>query len=440
MMKDSVREVLQYVEQNDVKFIRLAFCDIFGRQKNISITPRELPRAFESGISFDASAIYGFTGVEQSDLFLLPDEKTLSVLPWRPSQGRVIRLYSSIVHPNGSAFEADSRTILKKAVSYAAKKGYLCKIGTECEFYLFENNKHSIPTNIPHDFGGYCDISPLDKGENIRRQICLTLEEMGILPERSHHEQGPGQNEIDFHYGNALTAADNFITFRSATKAVAFENGLFASFLPKPFANYSGSGMHVNLSLYHQQRNLFESDKDGNHSLECQNFLAGILSHIQEMTLFLNPLTNSYHRFGAFEAPKYITWSHQNRSQLVRIPAARGQYSRMELRSPDMCCNPYLAFSLLIYAGLDGIEQKTTLCPSTDIDLYNCNHTLSHLKKLPMNLGKAIQLAEQSTFLTTVFPEKLLQKYLLKKKAEWSAYCHAKDKQQLEHELYFNLE
>ena len=214
MMNETILEALQFVEENDVKFIRLAFCDIFGRQKNISIMPKELPRAFESGISFDASAIRGFMNVEESDLFLVPEAGTISILPWRPSHGRVMRFFSNIKHPDGTPFEGDGRYILKKAVQQCANMGYVCKIGTECEFYLFETDEKGNPTDQPHDHGTYCDIAPLDKGENVRREICLTLEEMGLLPESSHHEQGPGQNEIDFQYSDAMTAADNLITFR----------------------------------------------------------------------------------------------------------------------------------------------------------------------------------------------------------------------------------
>ncbi len=436
MMNETILEALQFVEENDVKFIRLAFCDIFGRQKNISIMPKELPRAFESGISFDASAIRGFMNVEESDLFLVPEAGTISILPWRPSHGRVMRFFSNIKHPDGTPFEGDGRYILKKAVQQCANMGYVCKIGTECEFYLFETDEKGNPTDQPHDHGTYCDIAPLDKGENVRREICLTLEEMGLLPESSHHEQGPGQNEIDFQYSDAMTAADNLITFRSAVKVVAARNGLYASFMPKPIPGKSGSGMHTNISLSKNGENIFRAE-NGEYSPEAKSFIAGIMEIIPEITLFLNPTTNSYARFGEFEAPKYITWSHQNRSQLVRIPAATGEFSRMELRSPDLSCNPYLAFSLLIHAGLEGIKEHKTLSAPSNYNLYEHDVFMEGLTPLPKNLGEAIVCAEKSRFLRTVFTEDFIQKFLEVKRQEWRAYIDSPDKFAFERDTYF---
>lgn len=436
MMNETILEALQFVEENDVKFIRLAFCDIFGRQKNISIMPKELPRAFESGISFDASAIRGFMNVEESDLFLVPEAGTISILSWRPSHGRVMRFFSNIKHPDGTPFEGDGRYILKKAVQQCANMGYVCKIGTECEFYLFETDEKGNPTDQPHDHGTYCDIAPLDKGENVRREICLTLEEMGLLPESSHHEQGPGQNEIDFQYSDAMTAADNLITFRSAVKVVAARNGLYASFMPKPIPGKSGSGMHTNISLSKNGENIFRAE-NGEYSPEAKSFIAGIMEIIPEITLFLNPTTNSYARFGEFEAPKYITWSHQNRSQLVRIPAATGEFSRMELRSPDLSCNPYLAFSLLIHAGLEGIKEHKTLSAPSNYNLYEHDVFMEGLTPLPKNLGEAIVCAEKSRFLRTVFTEDFIQKFLEVKRQEWRAYIDSPDKFAFERDTYF---
>lgn len=417
-MNDTVQEVLQFVRENDVKFIRLAFCDSFGNQKNIAIMPGQLPRAFDTGISFDASAIPGFLDVEASDLFLKPDAGTLAILPWRPSQGRVVRFFCDLYRPDGTLYEGDSRQLLKKAVARAAAMGYSVKVGAECEFYLFELGEDGKPTRTPQDRAGYFDVSPIDRGENVRREICLTLEEMGILPETSHHEQGPGQNEIDFQYSDALTAADEFITFKSVVKAIAQRNGLYASFLPKPFADKPGSGVHVNLSLFQNGGNTFLSFGKEEGSV-AESFLAGILARVREMTLFLNPLANSYHRFGAFEAPRFITWSHQNRSQLVRIPAATGELSRMELRSPDAAMNPYLAFSLLINAGLDGVEKAAKLREATDLDLYKApKETTALLEKLPGTLGEAIGLAQGSAFIGRNIPPQTLEKYLAHKQRE----------------------
>ena len=437
-MNNTIADVLDFVRENDVKFIRLAFCDICGVQKNISIMPNELERAFETGISFDASAIRGFTNVKQSDLFLRPDPTTLAILPWRPAQGRVIRFFCGIHHPDGSPFESDGRSILKAAVARCAEEGYSIQIGTECEFYLFLTDERGHPTKTPLDFGGYCDVSPLDRAENVRREICLTLEQMGILPESSHHEQGPGQNEIDFRYGDPLTAADNLITFKSVVRAAAGQNGLYASFLPKPLPDVSGSGMHINLSLRKNGENLFRSPGEG-HSPEAESFMAGVLDKIREITAFLNPTTNSYKRFGEFEAPKFVTWSHQNRSQLIRIPAASGRYSRMELRSPDACCNPYIAFALLIEAGMRGIHEGIPLAAPTDLDLYDVPDAESHFQALPKTLNEAVALAEGSRFVREVLPAPVWERFLALKREEWQQYYHAKDKSQAEDELYFTM-
>lgn len=436
-MNYTMTEVLEFIKENDVKFIRLAFCDIFGTQKNISIMPDELPKAFEYGISFDASAISGFMNVEESDLFLVPDPGTLSVLPWRPSNGRVVRFFCDIKHPDGTSFEGDGRSILKKAVRDAEALGYSCKIGAECEFYLFQLDEKGLPTALPHDFGGYCDIAPLDKGENVRREICLTLEEMGIRPESSHHEQGPGQNEVDFKYSDALTAADNLVTFKSVVKTIAARNGLHASFMPKPLAEKPGSGLHINISLFKNGLNIFDN-RCKQHGNAPDEFIAGVMAWIPEMTAFLNPLVNSYARFGKFEAPKYITWSHQNRSQLIRIPAAKDEYCRMELRLPDPSCNPYLAFTLIIQAGLEGITKQMPLTPAFDANIYEAKaDKLNSLALIPENLGAAIELARKSTFVQRVLPSKTIDKFLSSKWAEWNRYTEAEDKKQFEKEMYF---
>jgi glutamine synthetase len=436
-MDYTVQEVLQFVEENDVKFVRLAFCDLFGNLKNIAIMKDELPRAFASGISFDASAIRGFMNVEESDLFLFPDSRTLSVLPWRPQQGRVVRLFCDIRHPDGQPFEGDGRHILKRSIQTLRDKGFDVKIGPECEFYLFELDADGEPTKIPQDKAGYFDVAPKDKGENVRREICLYMEEMGLRPERSHHEQGPGQNEIDFRFNNPLTAADHTIVFKSIVRTVAAQNGLYATFMPKPLANRSGNGFHINMSLHRDGVNLFESSDEGHGEL-ARRFIAGVLRHVKECSLILNPLTNSYARFGAFEAPKYITWSRQNRSPLIRIPAESGQYARFELRSPDPCCNPYLAFALLIEAGLDGIDEGISLESPTDADLYRADPALLRdLDQLPRTLGEAIDLAANSAFLKAVLTPRVLERFTRAKSEEWRAFCAEKDRESFEHQHYF---
>jgi glutamine synthetase, type I len=438
-MNTTANEVLEFVKENDVKFIRLSFCDIFGLHKNISFMADELQNAFENGVSFDAHAIRGFRDVKQSDLLLFPDPATLTILPWRPGSGRVARFYCDLKNPDGSVFENESRSLLKKVIRRAEDMGYICKIGAECEFYLFKTDEDSEPTLSTFDKGGYLDIAPLDRGEDIRREICLTLEEMGIKPETSHHEQGPGQNEIDFKFSDTLECADNLQSFKSAVKAIASRNGLFASFMPKPILDAPGSGMHVNLSLSQNGRNIFKSINEG-HSNVAESFIAGVLNKASEITAFSNPTINSYERFGEFEAPKYISWSHQNRSQLIRIPAAVGEKMRMEFRSPDPSANPYLTFALIISAGLDGIENSMPLPASVDADLYKADESITkNLASLPNNLEKALSFAEKSDFVKSVVSEDLLSRYLAVKRKEISDFAASEDKSVFYKENYFNM-
>ena len=400
-MDYSAQEVLQYVAEDDVKFIRLAFCDVFGRQKNVAVMPSELERAFDCGIAFDASAIAGFGGEVRSDLFLRPDPSTLSGLPWRPENGKVVRFFCDIYRPDGSVFEADTRGILKRAVKEASDKGLCFNFGPEMEFYLFKSDESGLPSYIPYDNAGYMDIAPGDKGENIRREICLTLEKMGIYPESSHHEEGPGQNEIDFRHSDALSAADNAVTFRSIVETIAGRNGLRADFTPKPLSDKPGSGMHINISVKH---------RDGTDYLP--NIMAGILEHAPDMTAFLNPCQESYARLGSNKAPKYISWSHENRSQLIRFPAAVGAYRRAELRSADAMSNPYIAFALMIYAGICGIERNMQLPSPADINLFaEPPEVLSGFKRLPEDLAQARAKASESNFIKEHLPDSVLKAY-----------------------------
>ena len=388
----TAREVYDFVRQEDVKFIRLAFCDVNGKQKNISITPDELPRAFSDGISFDASAIKGFGDEVGSDLLLFPVPSTLNILPWRSSHGNVIRMFCSMKYPDGTQFEKDSRMILQRAVDAAAAKGVSVQFGAEFEFYLFNTDEKGMPTDEPFDRAGYMDVAPEDRGENARREICLTLLEMGIKPESSHHEEGPGQNEIDFRYSDAMTAADNAMNFMTVVKAAAQRNGIYADFSPKPLPGESGNGLHINMSV---------KTADGEDHTNA--FMAGILAHIKEMTAFLNPTEDSYKRLGEKKAPKYITWSPENRSQLIRIPAAKGEYRRIELRSPDPTANPYIAYALLIMAGLDGIERELTAPEAVNVNLYTADSSVTEpLDRLPASLDEAIAVAEGSDFVRGV--------------------------------------
>ena len=403
-MKYSKQEVLQFVKDEDVKFIRLAFCDVFGKQKNISIMEKELQRAFEYGISIDASAINGFGDETHSDLFLQPDPSTLVILPLRPEHGKVVRMYCDITYPDGKPFEGDTRSILKNAIREAENAGLSFKFGPEMEFYLFKLNEDGYPSTVTYDNAGYMDIAPEDKGENIRREICLTLEQMDIYPESSHHEEGPGQNEIDFKYDSPLEAADNAMTFCSVVKAVVNRNGVSANFSPKPLKDEPGNGFHINFSV-----------KDSNGSDVLPQAISGILKHVADMTLFLNPTEQSYERLGNNKAPAYISWSAQNRSQLIRIPAAVGEFKRAELRSPDPAANPYLAFALMIYAAIDGIKKKSVLPKPANINLYTAPETmLQKFKTLPTSLKQASEIAKNSKFI-----KKYLSPLII------SAYCNA---------------
>ena len=401
-MNYSYEEILEFIEQEDVKFIRLAFFDIHGKQKNVSIMPDELPRAFTEGISFDASAIAGFDNQVQSDLFLFPIPSTLNILPWRPSHGKVVRMFCEIHYPDGRPFEKDGRFLLRKAINDAKEKGIQVSFGSEFEFYLFKTDENGNPTKEPFDHAGYMDVAPADKGENVRREICLTLLEMGIHPEASHHEEGPGQNEIDFRHSEPMLSADNAMNFISVVEAAAASNGLWADFSPKPLPDAPGNGLHINISA---------KCTDGTDPMPA--FMAGILAHIKEITLFLNPTVNSYQRLGERKAPKYITWSPENRSQLVRIPSAKGDGRRFELRSPDPETNLYLAYALLIHAGLDGIEKNLTLPEATNVNLYTADSsTTSGLDTLPATREEAVSEAKKSHFVSQILPDDFLEQFI----------------------------
>ncbi|MCQ2506536.1 MAG: glutamine synthetase family protein [Lachnospiraceae bacterium] len=403
-MKYTKQEVIQFVQEVDIKFIRLAFCDVFGKQKNISIMPSELERAFNYGIAIDASAVCGFGGEVHSDLFLYPDSDTLAILPWRPEHGKVVRMYCTIKNPDGSIFENDTRSILIRAIEDAKKAGLSFYFGSEMEFYLFKLDEDGEVTKVPYDRAGYMDMAPDDKGENVRREICLTLEQMDIVPECSHHEEGPGQNEIDFRYSDALSAADNAMAFVTVVKAIASRNGLYADFSPKPLEDKPGNGFHINISV-----------KSENGEVISSEVIAGILKHAKEMTAFLNPTEASYKRLGVFKAPKYISWSSENRSQLIRIPAATGEYKRAELRSADPSANPYLAFALLIYAGLDGVLNKLELPKETDFNFFTMpKSVVNEYEMLPQSLEEAKFIVSESEFIREHFPSMLIRTYCRK--------------------------
>ncbi len=435
-MDSTAEAVLKFVEENDVKFIRLAFCDVFGGLRNIAILPGALAQAFETGVPFDASSIPGFFSQESADLFLFPDAATLSLLPWRPRQGGVLRLFCHIRTADGAPFFADGRYILHSVVRRLARAGLACRMGAKCEFYLFHRDERGLPTKRPQDDAGYLDVAPLDHGENVRRELCLTLEEMGLRPETSHHEQGPGQNEIDFRTAPPLTAADDVITLKQVVKSIAANQGLFGSFSPKPLADRPGSGMHVNIALTKNGKNIFAVDENGCLCDEGASFIAGILAHSAEICAFTNPVPESYARLGKMQAPRCVAWSRQNRSQLIRIPAAPSPaLARIEVRTPDAACGPYLSFALLLAAGLEGFEKGLALAAETPYDFYTAN--TGALETLPASLEEAVARACESELVADVLSPRTARAYLALKTAEQNRFTAASNKAAYCDEAYF---
>ena len=388
-MDQSVEEVLKYIEEEDVKFIRLAFRDAFGIQKNISVSPGEVKKAFEDGIPINAGEITGFRESAHAAMFLKPDASTLSILPWRPDSGRVLRMFCDVYTPEGMEYEADTRKLLKSAVQKAAEAGIEFRFGTESEFYLFKRDDAGNPTKQPYDEAGYLDIAPLDRCENVRREISLTIEQMGLTPERSHHERGPGQNEIDFHYAKPLKAADQMTTFKMVVETIADRFGLYADFSPTPLPGKPGNGFHISL---------YAVDKEG-HDV-ARYAAAGILEQIREITLFLNPTEASYSRLGNYRAPDRANWSVAGGSELIYIEEWKGK-TRAQLRSPDASGNPYLMYALLIFAGLSGIERKLSLPEEMD----------EKSVMLPSSRKEACQAVKESEFVKSVVPGELIRAY-----------------------------
>ncbi len=432
-MAYTVGDILDFVDDNDVKFVRLAFSDLFGTLKNMSVIVDQLERVLEEGICFDGSAVPGFGNTCTSDLRLFPDPSTLTTLPWRPQQGRVVRLLCDIVTTDNTPFIYDTRNVLKKALARCHAMGYKCQIGVECEFYLFKTDENGSPTRITHDAGGYFDIAPLDKGANVRREICLCLEEMGLQPITSHHERGPGQHEVDFKSSDVLSAADNFLTFKAVVKAIAARNGLFASFMPKPITGKDGSGLRTNISLFKDGTNVFR-DAENQQAETADFFITGLLNRAPEITAFLNPTANSYERFKSLEVPKYVSWSHRNRKSLIRMSDALCEKPRVEICSPDPTINPYLAFALLVNAGLEGIENKQELTLPCDIKMSAPNTAM-----LPQSLDTALELSGKSVFSKKILGPDIFENYLNIKKAEAAAYKQTRDIDIFYLEKYFNI-
>ncbi len=426
-MNYSKEDVKKLVEENDVKFIRMQFVDIFGQAKNVAITVNDLDKALNNELMFDGSSVEGFVRIEESDMYLHPDLSTFTILPWRPQQGREARLICDVHKPDGTPFLGDPRNVLKRALKEAKDMGYEFQVGPECEFFLFNTDEKGNPTTETNDKAGYFDFGHIDNGENFRRDVSLTLEEMGFEIEASHHECADGQHEIDFKYDEALITADRIMTFKQVVKTLAKRNGLHATFMPKPVYGIHGSGMHINMSLSKNGKNVFydESDSEG-LSKEAYSFIAGILKHARSMTSITNPLVNSYKRLvPGFEAPCYVAWSAKNRTPLVRIPASRGNGTRVELRNPDPSANPYLALAVCLRAGLDGIKNGLTPVEAVNQNIYklsNKEKTDLQIVALPGSLREAIKETKNSTFMKEVLGEHIHTSYCNAKKQEHKDY------------------
>ena len=430
-MSFSPKEILKFVEENDVKFIRLTFCDMFGNLKNVAIMPNELPRAFEYGIPFDASCI----AEGCSDLLLVPDISTLSILPWRPKSGRVVRFFCALKNMDGSDYVGDMRSELTDYINQLRLDGYSCEMGTKCEFYLFELDERGEPTKIPHDKGGYLDVAPLDKCENARREICLSLEEMGMNPKSSCHKHGPAQNEIEFRESEPITAADNMVHYKTVVKSIAAQNGLFASFMPKPLPDEHGSALSISISLKKGGDYIFNTDDNG-MSFEGKCFISGVLSKMREITAFLNCTTNSYKRFGIGYAPKYVNWSSENCAQLIRVPKPVGISPRIEIRSADACCNPYITFRLILAAGIEGIQSKD--CSLFESAVHNSENN-SVLQKLPSTLEEAAAIAKESAFVKAALSDEIRRNVFNQLDKQIADYSAASDKDKFEEDSYFKF-
>ena len=427
MSKYTKADILQLMEEEDVEFVRLQFTDMFGMFKNVAITASQMEKALNNQCMFDGSSVDGFVRIEESDMFLHPDLDTFAIFPWRPQQGRVARLICDVYRSNGEPFEGDSRYILKQQVEKARKMGYEFNVGPECEFFLYHTDDDGLPTTLTHEKAGYFDMGPIDLGENARRDMILTLEDMGFEIEASHHEMAPAQHEIDFKYEDAVKTADNIMTFKLAVKTIAKRHGLHATFMPKPKVGVCGSGMHINMSLSKDGKNAFydASDELG-LSREAYYFIGGIMKHMKGMTAITNQLVNSYKRFvPGYEAPVYIAWSAKNRSPLIRIPAVKGEGTRIELRSPDPAARPYLTLAVCLAAGLDGIENEIMPPKSVDQNIFEMSKVekkAAKIEALPCNLLDAVRELEKDEFIKDVLGEHMTDLYVRAKKAEWNDY------------------
>ena len=421
-------DIIRMVKEEDIEFVRLQFTDIFGQLKNVAITASQIEKAVNNQIMFDGSSIEGFVRIDESDQYLYPDLDSFVVFPWRPQHGKVARLICDVYNPDGTPFVGDPRGVLKRVLDKARKMGYdTFNVGPEAEFFLFQTDDEGKPTTKTNAEAGYFDLGPLDHGEGTRREICLALEQMGYEIEASHHEVAEGQHEIDFKYAPALECADKIMTFKLAVKTLAQKNGLHATFMPKPIFGINGSGMHTNMSLFRNGKNAFY-DPNGEKGLsrEAYSFIAGLLAHVKGFAAITNPLVNSYKRLvPGYEAPCYLAWSASNRSALIRIPASRGQSTRVELRSPDPCCNPYLELAVCLAAGLDGIEKG--LVPPAEITenifaMDQAARDARGIDSLPGSLEEAVKAMQEDSLILDALGAHVAENYIEGKRKEWDEY------------------
>ncbi|MFP4015977.1 MAG: type I glutamate--ammonia ligase [Halanaerobiales bacterium] len=426
-MSMTKEDILRLAQEKDVKFIRMQFVDILGTIKNVAITVEQLPTALDGEIMFDGSSIEGFTRIHESDMYLKPDYDTFTIFPWKPKEGAVARLMCDIYTPDGEPFSGCPRSTLKKVIEEAKEMGYEMFAGPEPEFFLFEKDENGEPTTITHDKGGYFDLSPVDLGENARRDIVLALEEMDFNVEASHHEVAPGQHEIDFKYAEVLKTADNIATFKFVTKAIAMQHGLHATFMPKPIFGENGSGMHVHQSLFIDGENAFYDPDDENGLSEiAYYYMGGILKHAPAITAITNPIINSYKRLvPGYEAPVYISWSGKNRSALVRVPSARGNGTRIELRNPDPSANPYLAMAVMLKAGLDGIKNQIEPGEQTIENIFDMTpgeRVARGIESLPGSIMEAVEYLSQDEVIKGTLGDHIYEHFVEGKLIEWDVF------------------
>lgn len=434
-------DIIRMVEEEDVEFIRLQFTDMFGNLKNVAITASQLERALDNKCMFDGSAIDGFVRIEESDMYLYPDYSTFTIFPWRPQQGKVARMICDVRRPNGEPFEGDPRYILKRAIAETQKYGYTFEVGPECEFFLFNTDENTLPTTQTNEQAGYFDIGPLDFGENARRDMVMTLEDMGFVIEASHHEMAPAQHEIDFKYDEALSTADNIMTFKLAVRTIAKRHGLHATFMPKPRSDVNGSGMHINMSLNKDGQNIFSDPTDEmGLSKEAYWFIGGLMKHVKGMAAITNPLVNSYKRLvPGFEAPVYIAWSATNRSPLIRIPNVKGSDTRIELRSPDAAANPYLTLAVCLMAGLDGIKNHIMPPKAVNGNIFSMSEAervKAGIENLPFSLAQALEELEKDPYICGVLGDHIHKKYVAAKQDEWARFLPQVSEWEIKEYLY----